>query len=432
MLTYRVSKQASRGQATVDAKTGAVVYQPAADANGADSFEIEVSDGSAIASCSISVNVTAVPDAPRVTAATLETVEDAAADGSLPGTDPDGDRRTFHLLSSPRLGTAVLVDGATGAWRFTPTHDLFGDDEIAFDVSDGATTVKGTMKIHVAQVNDAPLLSSIELKTLEDRAVDGQLVGTDVDHDALRYSLVTQPKLGRATVEAATGKLRFEPLKDQFGEAVFTVIVSDGQAQSEPATVHVVVEAQNDAPVASNAELVDDEDVIVTGALKASDVDGDALTFTVSRAPAHGAVTITDPAKGTYAYTPAPNYSGRDEFRFAATDPSGGSSIGLVSLSIRPVNDAPVAMSDRMSAPSSGSVTGRLTGYDRESRRVNFRIVEQPSNGRVILTDETTGDFVLTTDGVAANQIEFRFVVSDGSLTSDPADLIVQIHSRSF
>ncbi len=208
-------------------------------------------------------------------------------------------------------------------------------------------------------------------------------------------------------------------------------MVSDGILRSEPRVVHVEVQAQNDAPVATNAELSDDEDVPVRGALHATDIDGDALTFVVSSAPAHGTVTVLDAAKGTFEYLPAANYSGKDEFRFTASDGDAATATGVMALTIRPVDDPPVAMPDDLIAPTSGSVTGRLRGYDRESTKLSFRIVDQPSGGRVKL-DERTGDFVFTTDGVEAQQLAFQFVAFDGALNSRPAEVTVHIRARSF
>ncbi len=430
-LSYRVSAPAAHGTASVDAKSGAVTFMPAPDFNGTDGFVVEVNDGAATASAQVSVTVTAVADAPRVSAATLETAEDTVGEGTLPGFDPDGDKLTFRLLSAPKLGEAVLLDAATGAWKLTPGHDLNGDDALAFEVTDGTTAVKGVMKIHVSPVNDAPVLANLELKSVEDQVAEGQLRGSDVDGDALKYVMLEQAKVGRATVDAATGKARFEAPKDWHGSASFTVAVSDGVLRSAPVVVQVEVQAQNDAPVAANAELSDDEDVPVRGVFHATDVDGDALTFVVSRAPAHGTVTVLDASKGTFEYLPAANYSGKDEFRFTASDGDAANATGVVALTIRPVDDPPVAMPDDLIAPASGSVTGRLRGYDRESPKLSFRIVDQPSGGRVKL-DERTGDFVFTTDGVEAQQLAFQFVAFDGALSSKPAEVTVHIRARSF
>lgn len=58
-----------------------------------------------------------------------------------------------------------------------------------------------------------------------------------------------------------------------------------------------------------------------TGALAASDEDGDALTYQIVRAPKRGSVELAD--DGSFTYTPAHNKVGRDSFVYTATDPAG-------------------------------------------------------------------------------------------------------------
>lgn len=55
-----------------------------------------------------------------------------------------------------------------------------------------------------------------------------------------------------------------------------------------------------------------------TGALAASDEDGDALTYQIVRAPKRGSVELAD--DGSFTYTPAHNKVGRDSFVYTATD----------------------------------------------------------------------------------------------------------------
>ncbi len=56
--------------------------------------------------------------------------------------------------------------------------------------------------------------------------------------------------------------------------------------------------------------------------------------------PAHGAVSVN--ADGTFSYTPAANYNGTDSFTYRLNDGPLDSNLATVSLSITPVNDAPV------------------------------------------------------------------------------------------
>jgi hypothetical protein len=56
-------------------------------------------------------------------------------------------------------------------------------------------------------------------------------------------------------------------------------------------------------------------------ALKVSDPEGELMTFTVTRQPRRGTVTISP--EGNFTYTPARNKVGMDSFTYTATDPKG-------------------------------------------------------------------------------------------------------------
>src|SRR5262249_54858739 len=89
--------------------------------------------------------------------------------------------------------------------------------------------------------------------------------------------------------------------------------------------------------------VVTPEDTPTPIALLATDVDGDALLYTVVVGPAHGTLSGTAP---TLVYTPAANYNGPDSFVFKATDGSAESNLAAVAITVTPVNDPPAAVDD--------------------------------------------------------------------------------------
>ncbi len=89
-------------------------------------------------------------------------------------------------------------------------------------------------------------------------------------------------------------------------------------------------------PTASGASLSTDLNTATSGTLKASDPNGDALTFSIAAKPAHGAVAINDASKGTFTYTPAQGYSGSDSFTFTATDGLMASNTATESVTVKP------------------------------------------------------------------------------------------------
>src|SRR5207249_11101435 len=75
-----------------------------------------------------------------------------------------------------------------------------------------------------------------------------------------------------------------------------------------------------------------------------SDVDGDILTAVLVSGPAHGTLTLN--ADGSLVYMPAPNFNGTDSFTYKASDGQAQSGVATVTITVTPINDAPVAAND--------------------------------------------------------------------------------------
>ena len=63
--------------------------------------------------------------------------------------------------------------------------------------------------------------------------------------------------------------------------------------------------------------------------------------------------SVTDPANGTAVingdnidYTPDANFNGSDSFTYTVDDGNGGTDTATVNITVTPVNDAPVGVSD--------------------------------------------------------------------------------------
>jgi VCBS repeat-containing protein len=81
------------------------------------------------------------------------------------------------------------------------------------------------------------------------------------------------------------------------------------------------------------------EDASAAITLAADDPDGDALTYAVVSQPSHGTLSGTAP---NFTYAPNAGYNGADSFTFKANDGHIDSTIATISITVTPVNDAPV------------------------------------------------------------------------------------------
>ena len=118
-------------------------------------------------------------------------------------------------------------------------------------------------------------------------------------------------------------KLTFRPLlTEEDREAVMTYLPVSSDRVGEQTQMTISILGKTDkAPVAEDQAAETYRDLPCQGKLKASDPEGQALTYTVVRQPRRGTVTVSE--DGTYLYTPKKNKVGTDSFTFTVTDPAG-------------------------------------------------------------------------------------------------------------
>ena len=167
-----------------------------------------------------------------------------------------------------------------------------------------------------AIVNGAPQLSAQYFRMNEDAQLDAQLEATDENADAITFTVVQSQEHGSLSLDVGTGRFQYQPDNNFFGEDGFTIIARDGALESSPARISLEIREVNDAPVASNGVFNTNEDTSKSSALSATDVDGNALTYSIVAAPTKGAVQNLNAATGSFIYVPDANENGADSFTF--------------------------------------------------------------------------------------------------------------------
>ena len=375
---------------------GDAVFTPMADFNGTASFGYTASDGTDSTAGTVTVAVAAVEDAPVVSGpVSLSMTED----GTLLITTPallanasDGDGDALGLSGLALTGGGTLADNGNGTWTYTPPASFNGQVGLSYNVSDGTTTVATTATITVTEVNNPPTTVADTASTSEDTAVTilaATLLANDSDPEGDTLTLVSvQGAVGGSAALDAGGNVVFTPTADFNGTASFSYTVSDG-TNTATQQVSVAVAAVNDVPVAGAASITTDLGVALSGALSATDVDGDTLSYSLSAGAANGTATVT--AGGAYTYTPADGFFGGDSFTFAVSDGS-LSSTATISVTVNPANlIAGTAGDDVLTGTNADEVLYGYAGNDSlQGAGGDDRYVYRRGDGSDTIWDENT------------------------------------------
>jgi hypothetical protein len=393
-----------------------VVYTPAANFNGADSFTFQVDDGQGgHDTATVSLTVTPVNDAPSFTVGPNQAVnEDTGpqtvspwATGISAGpANESGQTLTFQVTSNsnPALFSAGPTVSASGALSYTPAAGATGTATITLVLHDDGGTADGgvdtsaaqTFTITVQSVNHPPsFVKGPDVTVLEDAPpqtvspwATGISPGPGSESSQTVSFLITgntNPGLFAAGPSVSSaGVLTFTLAPNANGDAMVTLVAKDdggtangGSDTSAPQSFVIHVTPVNDAPSFTkgpDVTVVEDAGpqtispwatVISTGP---ADESSQTVSFNVTGNTNPGLFSA-GPAvspSGVLTFTPAPNANGSASITITLQD-SGGTANGGVdtsapqtfTITVAAVNDAPsfVKGPDVSAFDNNGAVT---------------------------------------------------------------------------
>ncbi|WP_242531768.1 Ig-like domain-containing protein [Vibrio alginolyticus] len=435
-----IKTQPIKGQVSIS--NGVVTYTPNNNETGTDSFTYTVKDALLQESqeATVTVTIMAINDAPVAKALTINTDEDtasAAVSARSQAEDvedgiPTGD---LSLVSLPQKGQ-VAIDQTVGTFVYTPNPNENGSDSFTYTIADseGGVSLAATVSVNIGSVNDSPVAEEDSFTFDEDitSTLDILSNDSDIEDGSFTPSSITLQDLGQgegvysfATVSVnVDGTLKIVPTANVNGQHSFTYMLTDsGQAVSVPATVTLNITPVNDAPVAvdNSAQLLEGGSFEVNVLGNDSDADvGDSFeltSVTVVDTPAHGSVNVT--ASGAIVYNPNENYFGEDSFTYTVADLAGAvSNAATVTMTVTPVNDAPMAQAQSQTLDEDNSLVITLVGsdIDNDDDTLQYLITEQVSHG--VLEQLTNNSWRYTPEADFNGSDFFLFKVNDGDLDS--------------
>ena len=292
-----------------------LVYTPATDYTGLDSFTFRANDAkvdSSLATVTIDVG-TPGNRRPVALHQSVTTPEDTPRAIALAGTDPDADPLTYTIASWPANGTLAGTPPNVTYLPATnyPGSNFNGADSFTFAASDGSlASAVATVSITVTPVNDPPVALAQSVRVSANTAKSIALAGVDPEGYALLYTATNNP--GHGTLSGTAPNLTYLPATNYRGADSFTFQVLDSEGTAS-ANATVSLSVITDPPVANSqsAEVPPNTGTVIT--LTGGESAGLPLTYTVVTQPANGVLSGTAP---NVIYEPATNYTGADSFSF--------------------------------------------------------------------------------------------------------------------
>jgi len=436
-LTYTIVEV---NNATVTLNGNVANYTPDANFNGTDTFTYKANDGTSDSNiATVTMTVSGEDDDPNTQNAAATTDEDVAVVLQLTAEEYDGDSYSFGIISQPTNGS-VSLDGANAT--YTPNQDYNGTDSFTFEATDdtGRMMNVGTATITINPVNDAPFAPDMTIDMVEDGT--GQFIissaasdanffrinATDIENDALTFQTIS---VNNATYDLVdnNNELAYYPNQDFNGQDTFQYTVSDGTEESNTGTITVNISGVNDAPTTNDVSTTIDENRTARVAdltLDGNDVDEDNLTYSLSSNPSNGTASING---NILTYNANQDWNGVETFTYIANDGEYDSNISTVTISVNPINDAPVSSDTSIATRENVPLVVTFDAADIDGDNLTYSILTQPTNGT--LSTGNNIDYAYTPNNSFIGTDTFTYVANDGTVNSNTSTVTVTVISGS-
>ena len=417
---------------SINPMTGELTFNVAQDFENPQDFNddnvyqvmVQVYDGTTVDYHTVSVTVTNVNESPAINSGATATVnENQTTAIDVDATDPESGALTYSISGGADMAL-FTIDPGTGAVTFNsapnfevPTDaDLHNDYEIVVSVSDGVNpAVTQNITITVADVNDAPVLTSLTAVSVNENTTAVQTVTAsdeDVPADTLIYTITgAGPDDAFFSINPMTGELTFnvaqdfENPQDFNDDNVYQVMVQvyDGTTVDYH-TVSVTVTNVDESPVINSlATATVDENQ--TGAIDVDATDPDAgamLTYSITGGADQALFTI-NPSTGVVTFNTAPNFevpgdadSHNDyEIVVSVSDGVNPAVTQNITITVADANDAPViSAGGPFSIAENSTAVGTVVATDEDTGdTVTYSIFAMPMTDSALFSiDSTTGE----------------------------------------
>ncbi|MFT7433510.1 MAG: hypothetical protein ACI9TY_001145, partial [Alphaproteobacteria bacterium] len=452
---------AKGGSVTFDSLTGAIVYTPATDYNGPDSFTYTISDGNG-GTDTATVNIGVIP---------VNTAPDAVDDGSATCTPSAGNLEMVFIDEEAGYQNTLGFYTVNALGEITAVHVNF---ENTSKVGSGGSLIGGisTSDINIAegehieffliaQGNTRNDYDNLDLNTGELKFINSTGANANVNDNEVPTLTLTDAGGNAVTLngyiyhssntnlnhdgkdhvkvslkDADTVSLGFEDLPN-LGDLDYDdpiVEVNTGDHSVNVAGIVIV----GTIPAGATAFDTDEDTVLNLTATQLlvndTDADGDTLTITnVSSTTANGGTVSYNSATGDIVFTPKDDFNGNDNFTYTITDGNGGFDTATVYVCVKAVNDAPVAVNDYLNAIEDNDLNFTLNNilnndFDVDGDTLSMTSFDTSTSlGGTLSFNAVTEVFTYQPVKDFAGRDSFEYTITDGNGGYDTATVFIDV-----
>jgi hypothetical protein len=340
---------------------------------------------------------------------------------------------------------------STGSLTLKPALNQSGSATITVTVNDGQTTnntVVRTFVVNVAAVNDAPTITAITDRAINEDANTGALAFTIGDVDTALASLtmsgaatdtVLVPSSGIVfSGTTASRTVTITPAANRSGSSIINLTVSDG-TQSTTTSFVLTVNSVNDVPTLgtlSNLTIAEDAAAqlvnltgITAGPFETQNLSVTATSSNTAIIP-NPTINYTSPnGTGSITFTPLPNANGTVTMTVTVNDGQASNNIvtRTFTVTVTAVNDAPTISPITNRETNEDTSTGAIafTIADAETPTTSLTVTRASINTTLIpLANAVLGGsganrtITITPAANLSGTGEIRVTVSDGTLST--------------
>ncbi len=380
-FTITSASAPTNGSVTVSADRTTIIYTPAPNFSGTDTFTYVVTDDrGATSTATATVDVTPINDPPVLSVFTglADEAQPAGADvGAVAVSDIDGGAPVFTIVGGDPGGD-FTIDPSTGVisitrpldFETTPTYTL------TVEVFDGVNTVSQTVTITVADVNEAPSAASSRLTVAEGGSItsaDLTALHTDPEGDALTVSSVRFPGVNSASVTTDGSAITYVHDGSETASDSISYEITDSAGNVAIGSIAVTVTPVNDPPITTPISATVAENTVgaAVTVVPATDPEDQPLSFSIVGGDPGGEFSIVPGPGGLLGAQLAVTGAAGEITTASALDfettPSYVLTIEIsdgvnvvtdtVTVTVLDVNDPPAAATSSLTVAEGGSVT---------------------------------------------------------------------------